>query len=127
MSEEEKVSPEGLARALAEELSKMYPNARIEVEIVENPKKKKLKKIMSKDNINRELINKILRELSMLKIVDFKLLGKWFYVYTFEEYVEADLIVELRRRLGIGFVIQPYKMRYLKFRFYVGRKNAKED
>jgi len=123
--EEEKISV-GLAKALAEELKKLYPQAKVEVEIIENPKKKKLEKIMSKDNVDRELINKILRELSVLKIVDFRLMDKWFYVYTYEEYIEADLVLEFRKRLGIGFVIMPYKMRYLKFKFYVAKREGDE-
>jgi len=123
MSEDEKISV-GLAKALAEELKKLYPQAKVEVEIIENPKKKKLNRIMSRDNVDRDLINRILRELSVLKIVDFRLMDKWFYVYTYEEYVEADLILDLRKRLGVGFTIMPYKMRYLKFRFYVGKKKC---
>lgn len=120
---EKKIDYEGLAKALGNILKKMYPGAKVEV-FVDEPKKKTRRR-RTKDDIDRELINRILRELSTLKIVDYRLCGDWYFVYTYEEHIEADFIVELRRRLGINFSVMPYKMRYLKFRFYVKKREDK--
>lgn len=101
-----------------------YPGVQVEVLSDEDLEPSRPKE---RPKIDEKLRDTILKAVGNLKIEDWKVLGPYLYVYTREEELDLDTLINIYNRIGKGFAIQPYRMRYLKLRFYIGKGGGGDE